>query len=208
MMRLDFPNLATQFCVDLSASTALPAEHYYSAHTQAKWRSSASFDRALQIKSSRWLLAKTIAQRMESDAYLTLKQLEETPVGPKMPGLDLHTSIAHGRNNNATIACASAISRTPIGIDLERFDPKRPLSNLAKRLFPASEQAWIFAHAELVETRFYSIWTLREAAIKAGHMRLISDLPALAGPDGLKPSFPYVLERFESFCVAAVLNPR
>jgi len=93
--------------------------------------------------------------------------LEETAddTGPRIAGFPgLCVSIAHSRERIAV-----AVGDGPLGIDIERCDDGRDGLSLARHACSAAEVAWLEAGTPNERrARFYLLWTLREAAFKAG----------------------------------------
>lgn len=67
-----------------------------------------------------------------------------------------------------------AVSTTPfLGVDVERCDKPRRLAKIADRYFSATESAALLALPQAAQLhRFYELWTLKEAYIKACGMGL------------------------------------
>lgn len=81
-----------------------------------------------------------------------------------------HVSIAH----TGTVVVAAASKIGPIGIDIERRDPKRDLNRLTLAAFGPAECTAVASHGV---SAFYRIWTIREAISKAtgDGMALVTD---------------------------------
>jgi 4'-phosphopantetheinyl transferase len=76
----------------------------------------------------------------------------------------LHVSISHSRD-----FVAVAVDDAPCGVDIECCDQRRDCSVAARAAFGAEAAAWIHqAPVQEVPDRFYLLWTLDEAAYKAG----------------------------------------
>jgi phosphopantetheinyl transferase len=208
MTRFDWPEAQASVCVELLSDLDVPTFEQYSPQTQLKCENCSASDRIDQIKRSRWVLARAAANQLQLDELDCLQALVETSKGPTFASFQLQSSIAHSRAPDQRIVCAAACSPHRIGVDLERLNPNRARAEIAKRVFSNDEFAWMMAHSELVTSRFFAIWTLREAALKAGHIQLISAPLQIIEADAFDPSFPYFLQFYEGFCVAAVLNPR
>jgi 4'-phosphopantetheinyl transferase len=113
--------------------------------------------------------------------------------GDDLPALQF--SLAHSRTLGAV-----AIGRAgPLGVDVETVAPTRSREDVVGLAFAPAEQALLrpLAGTRWLET-FYTLWTLKEAAIKATGQGLSADLPAFAfaldpprlrtpGPDGSQP---------------------
>ncbi len=86
--------------------------------------------------------------------------------------------------------CAQAPAGWAVGADLERMRP-RDTQALAAWVCSEAEQAWLSqADASLRHTRFYLLWTLKEAFIKAAGL----DFPADMASVGLAPQSAGTLE--------------
>lgn len=76
----------------------------------------------------------------------------------------LALSVAHSRERVAVVVGAG-----PLGVDLEYCDPRRDGFALARQACAASEVAWLLRGTKAQRlARFYLLFTLREAAFKAG----------------------------------------
>lgn len=126
--------------------------------------------RRRQFLLGRWLMAQA--------AGVAMTDIEE---GLHYPRIATQTgwlaSISHSGNHVAVIASRGA----RCGLDIEYPTRQRDWNTLAARAFSATESAWVAAAtpAEQAE-RFHRIWTLREAAFKAG---------LLSGVVGTEPVF-------------------
>lgn len=74
---------------------------------------------------------------------------------PVLRECGLHVSISHCQE---LVACA--ISEDPIGIDVEQIRPIKP--SMPERVCTAEELAWMQGS----DTRFFEIWTAKEAYFK------------------------------------------
>jgi 4'-phosphopantetheinyl transferase len=78
--------------------------------------------------------------------------------------LSLRFNLSHTRGR---VACAFARS-ADIGVDIEHIERKVDLQPLAQRVFSPAEQAGLFALDPVAQrARFFELWTLKEAYIKA-----------------------------------------
>ena len=69
-------------------------------------------------------------------------------------------SITHAGQR---VACSVA-SKGLVGIDLERIDERREVEQIAQRFFSDKERNWLEAGPK---ARFYMLWVLKEAFVKA-----------------------------------------
>ncbi|WP_183005434.1 4'-phosphopantetheinyl transferase superfamily protein [Achromobacter sp. UMC71] len=105
-----------------------------------------------------------------------LQHLRAASPAPTPHALSLSHSGGHA-------LCAQAPVDWAIGADLERMRP-RDLDALAAWVCSGAEQAWLRqADAPLRQVRFYLLWTLKEAFIKAAGL----DFPADMASVGLTP---------------------
>jgi 4'-phosphopantetheinyl transferase len=76
----------------------------------------------------------------------------------------LKLSLAHCRDRVAVV-----VGEGPLGVDIEYCDPRRDVVAIGRQACATSEVAWLLrgAPAERL-ARFYLLFTLREAAFKAG----------------------------------------
>lgn len=105
--------------------------------------------RALEVLSARWPEPGPPALRVED-----------------LPGHDLKVSLSHAGGWAACALCAGA----PVGIDVERVESRRP--EFEEVAFSEEERTWVAArsmrHGEPAPALFTWLWSLKEAALKAG----------------------------------------
>ncbi len=79
-----------------------------------------------------------------------------------------------------------AISKEPIGVDIERHRPLRSASGMAQRWYSAREQLRITKHAEADQlAEFFHIWSLKESILKFVGSGVGESLPMLETPSDL-----------------------
>jgi 4'-phosphopantetheinyl transferase len=100
------------------------------------------------------------------------------------PPIDLRFSLSH---SEAHVAVAVAVGRS-IGIDLEEIDATVDVLGIAGRYFTRSEQAMLRACSGMERPeRFTTLWTIKEAVLKARGADLASGLMTVdvqLGPSG------------------------
>lgn len=86
------------------------------------------------------------------------------PAIANQPSCDLQFNLTHTQG-----LVALAVRRgLPIGIDAEGLNRANDLPSLARYCFTANEQDYIFGHDdEGLRQRFFALWTLKEALVKA-----------------------------------------
>jgi 4'-phosphopantetheinyl transferase len=92
-------------------------------------------------------------------------QFERTPQGkPYLIGSNLHFNLSHsGRYAVVGVCAASAI-----GVDVEEIRVIPECHDLARKYFAPHEAAWIREGADEEQLeRFYRLWTIKEAFVKA-----------------------------------------
>ena len=72
---------------------------------------------------------------------------------------NVHFNISHTKN-----ACAGIFAPFEVGIDVEYMRPTD--MSIAKRFFTEGEQKYIFGDESLSTSRFFEVWTKKEAFIK------------------------------------------
>jgi 4'-phosphopantetheinyl transferase len=87
---------------------------------------------------------------------------------PALAGHELEFNVSH---SGSRVAIAIT-SNTPVGVDIECDRPMRRAHAIAKRFFAPAEAAEV----ERDVTRFFPIWTAKEAVIKALGTGLAMDL--------------------------------
>jgi 4'-phosphopantetheinyl transferase len=87
-------------------------------------------------------------------------------------------SLSHTRG---MVACAVAPPETAIGVDVEANQRDLDAQRLAERFFAATEVAALAALPEPARReRFYDLWTVKEAIVKAAGLALPPALPQVA----------------------------
>jgi phosphopantetheine--protein transferase-like protein len=81
-------------------------------------------------------------------------------------------SITHAGQR---VAC-SVVSEGLVGIDLERIDEGREIGQITQRFFSDKEKGWIEAGPK---SRFYMLWVLKEAFVKAHGQSIFGGLEKL-----------------------------
>ncbi len=94
-------------------------------------------------------------------------------LAPRFEQLGLHFNLAHTKR---LVACA--VSRLPdIGIDVENVRTRKAPLHLAPRYFTSREAAGLTTSPEAERpARFYALWTLKEAWLKASGEGLAAGL--------------------------------
>ena len=81
---------------------------------------------------------------------------------PRVAGYDdFHFNLSHS-GRHVAIAWGS----TPVGVDVQRMDPKVKQERMAKRCFTLDEQEFILQTQEEAMERFYRVWTGKESYLK------------------------------------------
>lgn len=62
---------------------------------------------------------------------------------------------------------AVAISRSDVGVDVERIRREMVAEDLAREVFSQRELTWLDAHGDRQPAAFFRLWTLKEAFLKA-----------------------------------------
>jgi len=91
---------------------------------------------------------------------------------PYLPGCGLHFNVSH-TDFSFLIAFAT---KQPVGIDLERPFPSPDLPDVMAYAFSAAEIEFVQSGDDTT-SRFYTIWTAKEAYLKATGSGLVDHLP-------------------------------
>ena len=87
-------------------------------------------------------------------------------------------SLTHGAG---MVACAIAPPGVAVGVDVERVDRRVDYERLASRFFAPPEIAALASLDDRMRCeRFFDLWTLKEAAVKALGRTLLPLLPSIA----------------------------
>lgn len=131
--------------------------------------------RRRQFILGRWLMAQVAGCRQAE-----IIEAHDYPVYAGKP--DWHASISHSGPYVAVVFSQGA----RVGLDIEFPARQRDWAALAARAFAENEAAWVAAASspEQRQARFQRIWTLREAAFKAGLRELATGEPAAFDPVG------------------------
>jgi 4'-phosphopantetheinyl transferase len=168
------PDLTIWLCHEKAGSTPVqpgwltPTEQ----HTVARF----SGPRQREYLTSRWLIRQALAGASGQNPA-ECRPVNGRPVSSDTPpGWRLSLSHSHGLS-----ACAASADNTPIGVDIEPLGRHSRWQKLAKRWFTPQEQNWL--HAEDSAETFLTVWTLKEAWLKATERGIAGNLQALeVGP--------------------------
>jgi len=116
----------------------------------------------------------------------------------------LRVSVAHSRERVAV-----AVGDEALGIDVECCDEGRDCLGLARHALSADEVAWLerTAPGELA-TRFYLLWTLREAAFKAGLRPTARGGDSCLDPNSARARFCWGSREFGGYRVSVATPAR
>jgi 4'-phosphopantetheinyl transferase len=94
----------------------------------------------------------------------------------------LEFSVSHSGNHGLIALSAEGA----VGVDVEDMRLRQDFSSIAQSVFTLDEQSWLgHGSAEDRMRRFYRIWTMKEAVVKALGMGLSFDLESFSIPDEL-----------------------
>lgn len=116
-----------------------------------------------QFLTGRWLLRGALATHLGQDpATLRIALSERGALQlPEHPGWYCNLTHTHS-------LVAVTLARTPVGIDVEAAARDARIAALARRYFAPTEVAGLVAMPEPAQReRFFRLWTLKEAYIKA-----------------------------------------
>jgi phosphopantetheinyl transferase len=153
---------------------------------QARYHSFSAEPRRHTWLAGRELLLAALAHRAgEPDAAALLT---EASGGVRYAGGRVYLNLSHSGE-----WLAAAVSRVPVGIDIERLRP-RAVAAQVERIFCEDETRWLKRQAEPL-LAFYTLWTLKEAACKAAGLTIWDALRSAcfdpeSGRCSLSPPFP------------------
>ncbi|WP_051279122.1 4'-phosphopantetheinyl transferase family protein [Chitinilyticum aquatile] len=176
------------FWLHMPAAMPLPADLALrlSASSQGRLAGMTHASRALQFVLGRLLLLHAARALLAPD--LRLADLAEHADGyPVLPDYPVcRASISH----SGTVLAVALNPAGACGLDIEAEQP-RNYARLARKFCPADERWLAEADDEPdARTRFYTLWTLREAAYKGGwRAHVVGEPPALSGDAGPLPAW-------------------
>ena len=126
--------------------------------------------RRRQFRCGRALVRLLLQQRTGAEAASHRIDVEEggKPVCPDGPAI----SIAH--TGASVVALVAGPGRA--GVDIEHVDQERDVSGIARRFYSDEERHWIDAGSI---DRFYMLWVLKEAFVKAHGRSIFGGLEKL-----------------------------
>ncbi|MCL1815261.1 MAG: 4'-phosphopantetheinyl transferase superfamily protein [Treponema sp.] len=120
--------------------------------------------------------AKCIVSRLADKAFSEDDIARERQGRPFFLGPDLDFSISHSGTLAAVSFVRGANLRT--GCDVELVRPRVRAKEIAEENFSAPERDYIFSSGCFDETKFYSIWTLKECYLKLRGLQVF-DMPGV-----------------------------
>ncbi|QBC43604.1 4'-phosphopantetheinyl transferase family protein [Iodobacter fluviatilis] len=133
-----------------------------SASSKAKLVTMKSPARVQQFILGRMLLAQAATRALGVDyAAADIEEGEFFPYLSK--AAHLHASISHSGDSLGV-----TVNTERVGLDIESCRPKANIAKLATFALHQDEASWVNAEEAEAQERFYLLWTLREAAFKAG----------------------------------------
>ena len=133
-------------------------------------RDFASGNRRRQFHCGRALL-RILLQQVTGDPaaeHVLTVEAGGKPLCPDGPAI----SISHSGNSVACAVCEGG----QLGVDLERIDEQREVARITQRFFSAEEKAWLESGPS---ARFYMLWVLKEAFVKAHGQSVFGGLEKL-----------------------------
>jgi|SRR5690554_134248 len=170
------PELSIWLCHESTEGT--PTVPHWLTTTEQQTVAKFSGPRKREYLTSRWLIRQAIAGASGQNAS-DCWPVDGRPVCSQNPsGWRLSLSHSHGLS-----ACATS-RNMPIGVDIEPLGRHPRWQKLAKRWFTLQEQDWLI-NAGSAET-FLTVWTLKEAWLKATERGIAGHLQALEVEPGFK----------------------
>ena len=168
-------------CADVSALTRSDYEALYRRATPAR---QARADRYRRYEDALRCVAADALLRyaLGTEGYSVEKEPSGKPRIPERP--DFHFNLSHA-GHWVVIAWGGS----PVGVDVEQWDPRTNHRAIARRYFTEGEQGYI---REDTLARFYQVWTAKESIIKFWGTGLSCDLRSV---DTLSPPPELYLHR-------------
>lgn len=155
---------------DAFALDALQAscEHWLSGSEQQRYRRLQLARHRQQFLLSRFMVRTVLSEyrpdTAPADWHFTSNSYGKPAVDAARHGPSPHYNLSH---SNGRVALAVA-AEPMLGVDIEGSVRPRRVSRIANRYFaPLEAEALLRLHGEAQRERFYELWTLKEAYIKA-----------------------------------------
>jgi len=162
--------------------------------------------RIISRAALRILLGKYILLPPEKIEFL--KMPDHKPFVRNADNIDLHYNLSHSGD-----WVAIAISDKPVGIDVESIDPNFNFKELMPTYFSDYETRFII-HSGQPPENFYTMWTRKEAVLKANSKAISDDISLIPCLDGHHEVDPGVIDssdnwrvssfHFEESCVGSI----
>jgi 4'-phosphopantetheinyl transferase len=125
---------------------------------------------------ARWALAQRLGGR-PADVHLSRDADGRPRLAAPRAG-DVSFSVSHTRD---LVVCGVADAAAGVGVDAERRRPRASASAIARRFFcPEESRALERVPSARRADRFWALWTLKEALVKAAGLDLFDGLSACA----------------------------
>ncbi|WP_228141715.1 4'-phosphopantetheinyl transferase family protein [Marinobacter sp. X15-166B] len=129
--------------------------------------------RQREFLHSRWLLRQALAQ-VSGQAAVRCQPVPGRPTASLMPP-GWHLSLSHCRQ---LAACATGMQE--VGVDIEPLSRRSHWQGIVRRWFTPREQDWLLAAPpEHAHQQFLTVWTLKEAWLKATGRGIANNLQTL-----------------------------
>jgi 4'-phosphopantetheinyl transferase len=123
------------------------------------------------------LLRKTLSPLIGSEPESLTFEADVYGKPRLTPPTDVSFSLSH---TNGLVACAVARGRE-LGLDAEAIDRQMEIQRVATRFFTAREACYVSqGESEQTRDRFFEVWTLKEAFLKATGRGLSQSLDAIS----------------------------
>lgn len=196
-------NISPAFCLyGGQGLSAAEANHLFKIDSRSY---SAAIDYASVLSEAELTKASRFYQQADRENYLirkyALRQILAKFLGQRPAAIKFHQqankkpAIAnlHFNTSHTKNGIAIAISFAPIGIDIEYIDPNFEYTDILQQCFNSQESQFIQKGVDQ-RANFYTLWTRKEALLKATGEGLIDDLNQL---DVLGAFFNYKNENYE-----------
>ncbi|SFJ92249.1 4'-phosphopantetheinyl transferase [Marinobacter persicus] len=163
---------------DSNAPIAAPG---WLTQTEHQRLASLAGPRVREFLASRWLIRQALSavcggqHRPEQ-----CRPVPGRPVASQMPA-GWHLSISHSQG-----LAACALSRQPLGVDLEPLQRRPGWQKVTRRWFSETEQAWLLERDD--PQTFLQAWTFKEAWLKATGRGIAGNLQTLEVAPGFELS--------------------
>ena len=124
----------------------------------------------------RFMLARILLRRLLADAAGVAPAALQIDIDARgKPGLASHPGLEFNLSHSANYIAIAITQGLKVGVDVEYLRRRNNIAEIARRFFSASEYEYL-QYSDFAPADFYTLWTLKEAYVKALGVGLVKSL--------------------------------